>query len=74
MLWCWGEVRMSRGLPGAIMGASAFEVTPEGIKREKDVDRSDSTQISSSIRNRRTITLASFSMISDRPSFPKQVD
>ena len=65
---------MSRGLPGAIMVASAFEVTPEGIKCEKDVDRIDSTQISSSIRNRRTIALASFSMISDRPSFPKQVD
>ena len=30
------------GLPLALFFAWAFEITPEGIKREKDVDRSDS--------------------------------
>jgi hypothetical protein len=30
------------GLPLALFFAWAFEITPEGIKREKDVDRSES--------------------------------
>ena len=30
------------GLPLALFFAWAFEVTPEGVKREKDVDRSQS--------------------------------
>ena len=30
------------GLPIAIIFAWAFELTPEGVKREKDVDRSES--------------------------------
>ncbi|MCZ6716353.1 MAG: adenylyl cyclase, partial [Gammaproteobacteria bacterium] len=30
------------GFPFALIFAWAFEITPEGIKREKDVDRSDS--------------------------------
>ena len=33
---------LAMGLPFAIIFAWAFELTPEGIKREKDVDRSES--------------------------------
>jgi len=31
------------GLPLALFFAWAFEITPDGIKREQDVDRSEST-------------------------------
>ena len=30
------------GLPNVVLFAWAFELTPEGVKREKDVDRSQS--------------------------------
>ena len=33
---------LALGLPFAVFFAWAFELTPEGIKREKDVDRSQS--------------------------------
>ncbi len=35
-------VMLLLGLPIALLFAWAFEITPEGVKREKDVDRSDS--------------------------------
>ena len=36
------SIAVAAGLPIALIVAWAFELTPEGIKREKDVDRSQS--------------------------------
>ncbi len=43
------------GLPFALIFAWAFELTPEGIKREKDVDRSQSITAQTGQRLNRTI-------------------
>lgn len=45
------------GFPLAIIFAWAFEVTPEGIRREKDVDRSQSITSITGAKLNRTITI-----------------
>ncbi len=51
------------GFPLAVFFAWAFEMTPEGIKREADVDRSESiTHITSQKLNRTIITVLSLAL------------
>ena len=46
------------GFPFAVIFAWAFELTPEGIKREKDVDRSESITAQTGQKLNRTIIVA----------------
>ena len=53
-------VLLAVGLPFALFFAWAFEMTPEGIKREEDVDRSQSitSQTSSKLNSMITVVMA----------------